>query len=299
MNKLLLSLILASLATFAVPALSADSAQAEAGAEKAADNGPVATVNGVAIPAIDAEVVHGDLARSGRKATDEDVRNILINNELLSQEAIRLGLDKPAEVQALLDLQRKDMLGKLLMQHFAKSHTISDERVQAEYDKFKAKVGDTEYHSRHILVDNEELAKEIIKKLEAKKPAKFEDLAKKYSKDPGSAAKGGDLGWMAPASLVPEFSEAMTHLKKDEFTKEPVKTKFGWHVIQLLDTRKLDLPTFEQLKGRISNKLMQEDLQAYLAELRSNAKIEIPAPAEAPAAKTDAPATNEEAPTAK
>lgn len=274
MNKLLRSLLIIALAGLAMPAMSADQAASPAGA--AVPTAPIATVNGVAIPQLYADVVREDMARNNQKLSDEQVQNILVNNEVLAQEAIKLGLDKPASVQALIDLQRKDILGKLLVQNFTKTHTISDERIQSEYDQFKAKVGDAQYHVRHILVDNEKLAQEIIQKLEAKKPSKFEDLAKKYSKDPGSAAKGGDIGWMTPVDLVPEFAEAMTKLKKDEITMTPVKTRFGWHVIQLLDTRKLELPSLEQLKGRISQKLMQDDVQKYLADLRKEAKVELP-----------------------
>lgn len=278
MTKLLQSFILASLTMLAIPTLAADQADALAPKKeeaKAAPSGPIVTINGMAVPDAYANVVRGDLARSGRPATDDNVRSVLIENQLLADEAIREGLDKPAEVQALLDLQRKDTLGKLLLDHYAKTHPVSDARMQAEYDQLKAKVGNTEYHSRHILVDNEAEAKKLIKELKAK-PSKFEELAKKYSKDTGSATKGGDLGWMAPSNLVPEFSDAMVKLKKGEITAQPVKTQFGWHIIQLEDTRKLDFPTFDQLKNRIANKLMQDDLRAYLADLRSKANIVTP-----------------------
>ena len=296
MNKLLQSLILAGLATLTLPAFAADDAMTAAPAAakqetKPTDNGPIATVNGVAIPHLYADVARGDLTRTGRNPTDENVLEVLISTELLSQEAVKLGLDKPEPVQALLDLQRKDTLGKVLLENYAKNHAVPEDKVKAEYDKFKAKMGDTEYHSRHILVDNEKQAREIITKLGGKKPAKFEDLAKKYSKDPGSAAKGGDLGWMAPANLVPEFSAAMTGLKKGETTKTPVKTQFGWHVIQLQDSRKLAFPPFDQLKDRIANKLLQEDVRNYLADLRGKAKIDLPAAKAAVETKAAAPAT--------
>jgi peptidyl-prolyl cis-trans isomerase C len=243
--------------------------------DKAAANEPFVTINGVTKSKIYADVVRGDLARSGREPTDDNVRTILIDNEILADEAIRQGLDKPAEVQALLDLQRKDTLGKLLVDNFAKTHPVSEKRVQAEYDKLKAKVGDTEYHARHILVPTESEANDLTKQLKAK-PAKFEELAKKYSKDSGSATNGGDLGWMAPSNLVPPFTEAMMKLKKGEITAKPVQTQFGWHVIQLIDTRKLQFPPFDQVKERIVNKLMQDDFRAYEAELRAKANIVVP-----------------------
>ena len=272
MTKLLTSLFAIGLALgTALPASAADQAAAGAAVQT-----PVATVNGVAIPPIYADVVRQDLARGNTKLSDEDIQNVLINNELLAQEAVKEGLDKPAETKALLDLQRKDTLGKLLIQEYTKKHPVSEQRIKAEYDKFKAKVGDKQYHVRHILVGDEKTADDIIKQLTAKKPASFEELAKKYSKDAGSAGKGGDIGWVTPTDLVPEFSASMVKLKKNEVSPTPVKTQFGWHVIQLLDTRKLELPTLDQLKDRIAQTLMKEDVRTYLESLRKNAKIDLP-----------------------
>lgn len=271
MNKLLQSLLALALAALAVPAL-ADKPTDPLAVPQTTASGPVVTINGQSVSQAYADVVRGDLSRTGHPVTDEDVRNVLIDNQLLYDEAVREGLDKPAEIQALLDLQRKDTLGKILIENYAKTHPVSDAQIQAEYDKIKAKMGSTEYHTRHILVDNEDQAKDIIKQLKNKK-TKFETLAKKYSKDSGSANNGGDLGWMAPANLVPEFSTAMETLKKGEVTATPVKTQYGWHVIQMLDSRKLQFPSLEQLKGRIANKLMQENIRSYVTELRSKATI--------------------------
>lgn len=268
MTKLLKSLFATGLALgIALPAFAADQAGA-------AVQTPIATVNGVAIPQIYGDVVREDLARSGKQIPDEDIRNILINNELLAQEAVKEGLDKSADTKAVLELQRKDTLGKLLIQEYTKKHPVSEQRIQDEYNKFKAKVGDKQYHVRHILVADEKTAQDIIKQLSAKKPASFEELAKKYSKDAGSASKGGDIGWVTPTDLVPEFSAAMVELKKNEVSPTPIKTQFGWHVIQLLDTRKLELPTLDQLKDRIAQTLMKEDVRAYMESLRKDAKIQ-------------------------
>jgi peptidyl-prolyl cis-trans isomerase C len=277
MNKLLQSLMLASIATLTLPAYAGDPTATPASTPAAsapAKPGFVATVNGVAIPNIYADVVRKDLAGSGRTVTDENVRDVLISNELLAQEATKLGLDKPPEIQAMLDLQRKDTLGKLLIENYAKQHPVSPERIQAEYDRLKAKFGDTEYHAQHILVKDEAQANELIKKLSGKKPAKFEDLAKKYSIDTGSAPNGGDLGWKAPANYMPEFATAMTALKKGGITMTPVHTQYGWHIIKLEDTRKLEFPALSQVKDKIANKLMQEDVQSYLIDLRKSAKVE-------------------------
>lgn len=281
-NKIVL---LACFAAFAQQAFAADAPAnpaaaaapaAPAAAAKPVDpNAPAVVINGVAVSRFYAEIVRNDLIQRKRPGTDEQVRAVLVDNELLSQEAIKRGLDKSPEIQALLELQRKDVLGKVLVEDFIKNHAISEERAKAEYEQVKAQAGAMEYHSRHILVDDEKLAKSIIAQLGGKKPAKFEDLAKKHSKDP-SAKQGGDLGWMAPASLVPEFSAAMVALKKGEYSKTPVKTQFGWHVIKLEDERKIDFPAFDKVKGRIENQLMQQDVRKFLNELRATAKIEVP-----------------------
>lgn len=236
---------------------------------------PIAIVNGVALDPAQADYVRMDLVQRKRPATDENVRNFLIDNELMAQEAINRGLDKSAEVKALFELQRKDILGKALIEDYIKNHPVAEDRAKAEYDKLKAKTGDKEYHPQHILVEDEALAKKLIAQLSGKKPAKFEDLAKKYSKDP-TGKEGGDLGWLAAGNVVPEFASAMVALKKGAYSKAPVKTQFGWHIIKLQDERKLDFPAFDKVKGRIESQLAQLDVRKYLNELRATAKIEIP-----------------------
>mgnify|MGYP001098264008 CR=1 FL=1 len=266
-------LFLACLAAFTQPTIAAD-APTTPGAPTG--NQTVVSVNGVAIDAVQAEIVRMDLAQRKRPATDDHVRSFLVDNELMAQEAIKRGLDQTVEVKALLDLQRKDILGKALVDDFIKKNPVADERVKAEYEQIKARTGTMEYHPRHILVEDEKLAKDIIAKLTAKKPLKFEDLAKKHSKD-SSAQAGGDLGWLAPNNLVPEFADAMVKLKKGDLTKTPVKTQFGWHVIKLDDSRQINFPELDKVKGRIAGQLAQQDLRKYLGELRATAKIDIPA----------------------
>jgi peptidyl-prolyl cis-trans isomerase C len=124
---------------------------------------------------------------------------------------------------------------------------------------------------RHILVDNEDDAKAIIAKLQ--KGEKFEDLAKQ-SKDPGSKERGGDLGWANPASFVKPFSDAMVKLEKGKYTTQPVKSDFGWHVIQLDDTRDVKVPTFEEAKGQIAQQIQQGLVQKHVEELRAKATVE-------------------------
>ena len=266
-NKIIL---LACFAAFAHQAIAADAAEPA----KPAATRPVVIVNGVALDTMQADIVRMDLAQRKRQSSDEQVRNFLIDNELMAQEALRRGLDKAPEIQAVLELQRKDILGKALVEDFVKQHPVADERVKAEYDQIKAKTGDKEYQPRHILVEDEKLAKQIIVSLNTKKKT-FETLAKQYSKD-SSAKEGGDLGWLSPNNLVQDFATAMVALKKGEYTKTPVKTEFGWHIIKLQDERKLDFPAIEKVKNRIVSQLIQQDVRKYLAELRATAKIEIP-----------------------
>ena len=269
-NKIIL---LACMAAFSQQILAADAPAPTAETAKPAANQPVVIVNGVAMDAIQADIVRADLAQRKRQSGDEQVRNFLIDNELMAQEAIRLGLDKSPEVKAVLELQRKDILGKAMVEDFVKQHPVADERAKAEYEQIKAKTGEKEYLPSHILVNDEKLAKTIIAKLGGKKPAKFEDLAKKFSKD-STAKDGGALGWLSPGNLVPEFATAMVGLKKGEFSKTPVKTQFGWHVIKLQDER--SIPEFDKVKSSIVGQLIQRDIRKYLSELRATAKIDIP-----------------------
>jgi peptidyl-prolyl cis-trans isomerase C len=254
-------------------------------------NKPIARVNGVVLSAIHMNLLREERASRGQSPeqnSDENLRDSLVNAEIMAQEASKLGLDKMIGMQAALDLNRKELLGRALVDDYMNKHPIADERIRTEYDKLKAKAGDTEYHARHILVPDEKLAQELITKLKAKK-AKFEDLAKKYSKD-SSGANGGDLGWMAPGNLVPEFATALVKLKKAEFTLAPVQSKFGWHIIRLEETRPIAFPEFDKVKGRLANQLAQIEIRKYVTELRAAARVEVPSPTPA-TAKVDAPAT--------
>jgi len=141
----------------------------------------------------------------------------------------------------------------------------------SEYNKVKASRGDKEYKARHILVDKESDAKEVVAQL--KKGAKFEDLAKQ-SKDPGSKDRGGDLDWNPPATFVKPFADALTKLEKGKYTETPVQTQYGWHVIQLDDVRSTQFPPFDSVKQQIHNMLQEREVQKYVGELRAKAKIQ-------------------------
>ena len=256
-------------------ALSAQAAEKAAVEDKAQDGAPVALVNGVAIPAVYADILRRQRQAAGQddeNMDDDRIRDALIASELLAQEAVKKGLDKMPRLVAIQEYQRKELLGRAMLEQFVVEHPISEETLKAEYEKAKKQAGDKEYRARHILVASEKEAKDLIVKLSGKNKAKFEDLAKKHSKDV-SAENGGDLGWANAGAVVPEFSVAMVNLKKGQYTKTPVRTQYGWHVIQLEDVRDMNIPPFEEVRMRIAEQMQKVQLRNYLRELRSAAEV--------------------------
>lgn len=234
----------------------------------------VAVVNGKAIPSSRLDMIMKQVIAGGQKDSPEvraKVKEQLIDAEVLTQEAEKLGLAKTDEVKLQLENMRQQIMIRALVQEHVKKFPIKEEDIKAEYDKFKATASDKEYDARHILVDKEEDAKAIIAKL--KGGAKFEDLAKQ-SKDPGSAANGGDLGWASPNGYVKPFADALVALKKGQFTETPVHTQYGYHVIRLEDVRPAKVPTLDEVRPQITQKLQQQDLEAYRTELMAKAKIQ-------------------------
>ncbi|MGC2048993.1 MAG: peptidylprolyl isomerase [Gallionella sp.] len=236
-----------------------------------------ATVNGTAISESRIEMLLKQGAAQGRPATP-DLRKKVIDQLsmqlLISQEAIKKGIDKNPEVLDQLDLNRQSILANVFIQDFLKSNPVSDDMVKAEYEKIKAQMSGNEYKARHILVEQEAEAKDIIAKLK-KNPKAFESLAKAKSKDFGSKIKGGDLGWFNPSSMVPEFGSAVTKLTKGKFTEEPVKSQFGYHVILLEDSRPTMIPPLDQVKSQLQQQIQQQNLQKLFDDLKAKAKIEI------------------------
>lgn len=235
---------------------------------------PLATVNGKEIPALYGELVKREMAQGQPDSAELDarVRESLINLELLSRAATDKGLEKDPRLAAALDIRRKDQLAKAYLEDYIKAHPVTDAEVQAAYDKAKAGPIEPEYRARHILVSTEAEAKKVIADLGKK--AKFETLAKKVSKDPGSAKNGGVLDWADRRAFVPEFSEALAGLKKGETTQTPVKTQFGYHVIRLDDTRQPKLPELEAVRGEIVKQLQQQRVRDAVTAARANAKVE-------------------------
>jgi peptidyl-prolyl cis-trans isomerase C len=234
----------------------------------------VATVNNKPIPKTREEAWAKQLSQQGQQDTPElrkMIKEELIRREVFLQEAQKRGLPDQPDVKFQIDIQRQNTLIQALMRDELKKNPITDAQVQAEYDKQKGSAGQKEYHARHILVEKEDEAKGIIEKL--KKGEKFEDLAK-VSKDPGSAAKGGELDWAGPESYVKPFSDAMMKLEKGKFTEEPVQSQYGWHVIRLDDVRDAQFPPLTQVSGQIRDNLQQQRIQAFVEDLRKKAKVQ-------------------------
>lgn len=233
-----------------------------------------ATVNGKAIPQNHADTLIAAQVAQGQADSPElrsAVKEELVRREIIAQEAMKKGFDKKPDVQAQMELARQGVLIGAYLKDYVAKHPVADTQVKQAYDELKARLGNKEYKVRHILVDSEDDAKAIIAKLQ--KGEKFEDLAKQ-SKDPGSKERGGDLGWANPASFVKPFSDAMVKLEKGKYTTQPVKSDFGWHVIQLDDTRDVKVPTFEEAKGQIAQQIQQGMVQKHVEELRAKAKVE-------------------------
>jgi len=239
-----------------------------------AEDKSAALVNGVSIPQARIDLRVKAATAQGQADSPElrkAIRDDMINLEVMAQEAVKTGLDKNADVVQQVELAKQSVLVGAFVQDYVKNHPISEDQLKQEYDKLKAKLGNKEYNTRHILVETEAEAKGIIAQLGKK--AKFEKLAAK-SKDTGSAAQGGSLGWAVPGNFVPEFANALLNLKKGEYTKVPVQSQFGWHVIKLDDTRELKAPPFEEVKAQLQQRLQQQSIKKAIDELRAKAKIE-------------------------
>ena len=253
-------LAIAMLAGFlALPAAAADS---------------IAKVNGVAIPAERAEAMLAEQRAQGAPDNEQlkgAVREELIRREVLSQQAKAKGFDKKADVQAQMDMAKQAILIRAYLQDFVKNNPVTDAEVLQEYETIKSRMGEKEYKPRHVLVETENEAKAIIAKLQS--GVAFEEVAKE-SRDPGSKDRGGELGWSNPAMFVKPFSDAMVALEKGKYTPTPVKSDFGYHVIQLDDVRATQTPPFEEVKPQLQQRLQQQKVEQQVLDLRAKAKVE-------------------------
>jgi peptidyl-prolyl cis-trans isomerase C len=268
-------------------------------ASKSADKA-VATVNGTPITREMYDFYAKNTAGKPAAELNAETRNQLLDNlvrgEVIAQEAVKQGLDKTGDPASMLALSRLQILQQAGATHYLDGKKPTDDELKAEYDSQLAQMPKVQYHARHILVAGQDAAQKIIDQL--KKGAKFEELAKKNSTD-SSKDQGGDLGWFSPTSMVPQFAAAVSALKKNEYTQTPVQTQYGYHVIQLLDTRETPVPPFDQVKDRVAQFVEQKKFKAYEDDLVKSAKVEKtleePPAAAAPAAAAP-PATGAMAP---
>ena len=280
-SSLLLRLVPGLLASL-VFAASAYAQKPPAGPQAApatqANPAAVAVVNGRPIPAQRLDEVLTQLSSQGRADTPElrnAVREQLIMREIFAQEAERKGLSRSPDLMRQLEQMREDLLIRALIQdHLANVEPVTEDDVSREYQRQHggaAASGASEYRARHILVDREDEAQQIIAQL--RKGEKFENLARR-SRDVGSAQQGGDLDWATPETYVKEFSEAMVALKKGRFTEKPVRTQFGYHVIRLDDVRAVTAPPLAQLAPQIRQDLERARIDRLQQALRAKAKIQ-------------------------
>ncbi|CAH2906295.1 MAG: Peptidyl-prolyl cis-trans isomerase (EC [uncultured Paraburkholderia sp.] len=235
----------------------------------------IAVVNGTPIPKSRADALIDQLVHQGQQNTPQlqmAVREELVNREVLMQEALRRGLQNRPDIKAQIAVAQQTVVLRALIEDFVKKNAPTDAEVTARYNALIKDAGGKEYHLHHILVDNEQQAKDLIAKI--KGGASFEELAKQYSKDPGSGKNGGDLDWSDPKAYVPEFADAATHLQKGQMSDTPVHTQFGWHIIRVDDVRNITPPPLEQVRPQIVQQIQQEKLQAFEEGLRKNAKIQ-------------------------
>jgi peptidyl-prolyl cis-trans isomerase C len=242
----------------------------------------VATVNGVAISADRMDYVLKAQVQQGQQDTPElrkQVRDVLITRELLSQEAVKLGLDQDPSVKTGVEMARQEFLIRAYFDDFVKKNQPSDDEIKAEYERVKAEqtAGGTrqEFKARHILIKDQKKAKQVLAQIVKANGKNFAQLAKANSEDQGSKKEGGALDWSDGSNFVPEFSTAMTKLKKGEFTKELVRTKYGYHIIMVDDVRAAEFPALDdKIKQGISQQLLTRKRDQAIEALRQGASIQ-------------------------
>jgi len=258
---------------------------------------PLVTVNGTAISQeMFDDYVKAVAGKSSSEVSPEDrdqIKENLVRIVLISQQAEKDGLLKDPEIATRLELARLNLIQQASAQKYLKDRAPTDAELRTEFEAQLASTPLVEYHARHILLSSQENAQKVIEQLDG--GADFAALAKRVSGDKQSAKNGGDLDWFSPNTMVKPFANAVATLKKGEYTKTPVETQFGWHVIQLIGTRDSAPPSFDAVKERLNQIVMSKKFKAYSDEMMKTAKIDPPLPgmpAPAAAAAPAAPAKN-------
>lgn len=235
----------------------------------------VAKVNGVVIPQSRLELMVKANIAQGQPDSQEmrkALRENLITEEIIAQEAVKKGLDKDPEVKTQIEISQQQVLVRAFQVDYIKNNAVGDDTLRKEYEMLKLQMGDKEYKPRHILVETEGEAKAIIADL--KKGADFKKIAAEKSLDDGSKINGGELDWSPAAAYVRPFAEALGGLTKGQLTEVPIQTSFGWHVIKLDDIRAMEIPSFEDIKMNMQQRVLQREFATVVQDLRSSAKVE-------------------------
>lgn len=255
----------------------------------------IATINGTPLYEENLKVIQSSLPTP---MPEQRLVERMIELRLLAGAARKEGIDKQPKTQAQIENAIDNQLANDYLSQYMSQMKVTDAQLQPEYDKFvQGYPKTTQYKAAHILVKTKDEADAIIKQLDSGTP--FAKLAEEKSQDPGSAKQGGELGWFDADQMVPEFSAAVEKLKKGEITQQPVKSKFGWHVIKLEATREAKPPTFAELKPQLETQLRRAEIEKLVKKLRASAQVEIKvaptAPKPTPAAPEAAHASDAEA----
>lgn len=250
--------------------------QGDTSDETARKGKTVATVNGSKISENMFEMFARGQNRGQAMQMSEQQRQQILDNlvklQVLANKAREEGVHKNPDVAARMKLTEMQMLAGALLEQHMQDNPITDDDLRAEYDKrTDTETGGSELKARHILVEEEDKARELIGQL--KDGADFAELAKEHSTGP-SAPQGGDLGWFEPGQMVGPFSDAVNGMGKGEISNEPVKTRFGWHVIKLEDKRAVEPPSFEDQRGQLQQTLQNQRIEDFVNKLREQAKVE-------------------------
>ena len=254
-------------------------AQTPAPAKKPVASAPAAaarpaSTGDIAVPAEQLDLILKERLAQGQPDTPElraVLRDELVNRELFMRAAKAKGIDRAPAMKTQMQVASDSILIRAYINEYLTANPVTDDVLKKEYETIKAGLGDKEYRARHILVEKKDEAENIIKQLQG--GAKFEELAKTNSKDPGSKDNGGDLDWAVPSNFVKPFSDALIALQKGKYTPTPVQSPFGFHVIQLDDTRDAKAPAYDEVKPQLAQRLQGQVIEKHLAELRVKAGV--------------------------
>lgn len=244
-------------------------AMAQSG-DAALPDGVLASVNGRPIPRISVENVAQQITEAGQEADPARILEELINLEILTQAAEKLDLDKEAEISATLQLQYTQTMANAYLARKGSDMTFTEEELRTEYEAQSANVDRGEFKASHILLESAEAAAKVLAELEAGKS--FADAAAEHSIDP-AGENGGDLGWFVGSTMVPEFAAAVATMAVGDVSQEPVKSEFGYHIINLVDKRNAALPDFNSVKTGLTNLAVRRALAEHVDDLKAAADI--------------------------